>query len=292
MRSLLFVPADSPRKLAKAADSAADALIVDLEDSVAAGAKDAARKGAAEFLAARRASHGRQRLFVRINSLDSGLCDADLDAVMSGRPDGIMLPKAAGGVDVQHLGAKLAVREAENDLPDGSTVILPIATETPAAIFALGSYAGASRRTCGLTWGAEDLSAALGAETSRLPDGAYTGPYHLARDLTLFAAAAADVDAIDTIFADFRDMAGLQAECAAARRDGFTGKMAIHPDQIAAINAAFTPTDAALAAARALVSAFARESGAGVVAIDGVMYDRPHLRRAEKLLARAKSLAI
>jgi citrate lyase subunit beta/citryl-CoA lyase len=287
MRSLLFVPGDSAHKLARAAESAADALIIDLEDSVALAAKDAARRGAAEFLAAQRGAASRQRLFVRVNPLCSGLTDADLDAVMPARPDGIVLPKAVGGADVQHLGAKLAVREAEHDLADGATAILPIATETPAAIFALGSFAGASRRACALTWGSEDLSAALGAETNRRADGTYASPYRLARDLALFAAAAAGVDAIDTIFADFRDADGLRRECEAARRDGFAGKLAIHPGQIAAINAAFTPSEAALAAARAVVNAFEAAPGAGVVSIGGVMYDRPHLLRAERLLARA-----
>ena len=289
MRSLLFVPADSPRKLAKAATGEADALIIDLEDSIAPSAKDAARRSAADFLKEWRATPRRQRLFVRINALDTGLADADLDAVMPGRPDGVMLPKSQSGVDVQHLGAKLAVREAENDLPDGSTRILPIVTETAQAMFGLGTYAGASRRTCALTWGAEDLSAALGAETNRSADGAYRSPYMLARSLTIYAAAAAGVDAIDTIFGNFRDSAALRAECEAARRDGFAGKMAIHPDQVAIINEVFSPTPEAIEAARAIVDAFAQNPGAGVVGVDGVMYDRPHLRRAERVLGRVRS---
>ena len=286
MRSLLFVPADAPRKLAKARDCGADALIVDLEDSVALSAKEAARAGAADFLRDCRAEPNGQRLIVRINDLASGLADADLDAVMRFAPHAIMLPKASGGPDVQHLGAKLAVREAENDLPDGSTAILPIVTETGQAMFGLGTYAGASRRTCALTWGAEDLSAALGAETNRLPDGAYASPYMLARSLTLFAASACGVDAIDTVYANFRDRTGFVAECEAARRDGFAGKMAIHPDQVPVINEVFTPRQKQIDEARAIVAAFEANPGAGVVAIDGQMVDRPHLRRAERLLGR------
>ena len=286
MRSLLFVPADSTRKQMRAMESQADALILDLEDSVAVSAKEAGRQAATEFLLEWRKASRTKKIFVRVNALDTGLADADLDAVMPLRPDAIMLPKATGGHDVQHLGVKLAVREAENDLPDGSTQILPIATETAGALFAMGSYARASRRTCGLTWGAEDLSANLGAETNRDASGAYTSPYMLARSLTLFAAAHAGVDAIDTVFGSFRDSAGLRAECEAARRDGFTAKMAIHPDQIAIINEVFTPSPEAIAKARMIVEAFERNPDLGVAAVDGEMYDRPHLLRARRVLAR------
>ncbi len=286
MRSLLFVPADSPRKQARALACGADAIIVDLEDSVAAQAKDAGRQAAREFLQEWRRQERAARIIVRINALDSGLTERDLDALMPLRPDIIMLPKAQGGRDVQHLGAKLAVREAESDLPDGATQILPIATETAGAIFGLGSYAGASRRLCALTWGAEDLSADIGAESNRDANGQYTSPYRLARDLTLFAAAHAGVDALDTVFVNFQDHAGLRAECETARRDGFTGKMAIHPDQIAVINEVFTPSAKAIAEARMIIETFANQPDAGVIGIDGQMYDRPHLRRAERLLAR------
>lgn len=288
MRSLLFVPADSPRKQARALTSGADALILDLEDSVAISAKQAGRQGARDFLHEWRTHRRAARIVVRVNALDSGLIEADLDAVMPYGPDVIMLPKSENGRDVQHLGAKLAVREAENDLPDGTTQIIPIATETAGAMFGLGTYAGASRRTCGLTWGAEDLSAALGAETNRDARGAYTSPYRLARDMTLFAAAHTGVDALDTVFVNFRDGAGLRAECEAARRDGFAGKMAIHPDQIAIINEVFTPSPEAVAKARTIVEAFARQPDAGVIGIAGEMVDRPHLRKAERLLARTK----
>ncbi len=286
MRSLLFVPADSPRKLAKSLESGADALIIDLEDAVSLAAKPAARAGAHDFLRAARTAARRPMLIVRVNALDSGLIDADLDAIMPAAPDAIMLPKSRHGADVQHLSVKLAVREAENDLPDGGVKIIPIATETAGAIFGLASYAGASARLAGLTWGAEDLAAALGAETNRLEDGGYADPYRLARAMTLFAARAADIEPIDTVFPNFRDDAGLRAECAAARRDGFTGKMAIHPCQVAAINAAFTPSPEALDHARKIVAAFAENPDAGVLNLDGAMIDRPHLKQAERLLAR------
>lgn len=289
MRSLLFVPADSPKKLDKGFSSGVDCLLIDLEDSVAASAKAQARATAANFLASARSSATRPLLFVRVNALDSGLLDDDLDVVMQQRPDGVMLPKSASGAHVQHLGAKLAVREAENVVPDGATRILAIATETGASIFGMGSYAGSSRRLVGLTWGAEDLSADLGAETNRLPDGGYTPPYQLARSMTLFAAAAAETQAIDTVYPNFRDLAGFRAECLAARRDGFTAKMAIHPDQVAPINEIFSPSGREVERARAIVAAFAAQPDAGVLGVDGEMLDRPHLKRAERLLARVKS---
>lgn len=288
MRSLLFVPADSTRKLDKALGCGADCLILDLEDSVALSAKEAARAGARDFLAAQRDNANRPLLYVRVNALDTGLTDADLDAVVAMRPDGIMLPKSLSGANVQHLAAKLAVREAESGLPDGATAILPVATETAAAIFGMGTYAGASRRLVGITWGAEDLSADLGAETNRMPDDSYCPPYMLARSMTLFAANAAEVQAVDTVYPNFRNAEGFRRECFAARRDGFTAKMAIHPDQVATINEIFTPAPEQVARARAIVDAFAAQPDAGVLGINGEMLDRPHLRRAEKLLARVK----
>ncbi|MGY2052309.1 HpcH/HpaI aldolase/citrate lyase family protein [Methylobacterium sp. JK268] len=285
MRSLLFVPGDSPRKLDKGLEARADALILDLEDSVALDGKAAARATTAAFLARIRALPDRPRLYVRVNALDTGLIDDDLAAVMPAGPDGIVLPKAAGGPDVAALGARLAVHEAEAGLPDGATRILPIATETARAVFALGTLAGSSPRLIGVTWGAEDLSADLGAETNRDESG-WSGPFRLARNLALLAAAAAEVDAIDTINAAFRDLDGLARECGEARRDGFIGKMAIHPAQVPVINAAFTPSEEEIARARAVVAAFARAPGTGVVGLDGQMLDRPHLRRAERLLGR------
>lgn len=291
MRSLLFVPGDSERKLEKGFSSGADAVIVDLEDSVAPRDKAAARRIAAGFLAARRETEG-PAVYVRVNDLGSGMTDDDLAALIPARPHGIMLPKANGGPDVQRLSVRLRVHEAENGLPDGAIKVLPIVTETAAGVLAASTYAGASARLAGLTWGAEDLSAAIGARAARTGDGRYTDVFRLARALTLLAASAAEVAAIDTVFPDFRDRAGFEAECAEAERDGFTGKMAIHPDQVAPINAAFTPSPEALLHSAEVVAAFAAAGNAGVVAIGGRMYDRPHLRLAERLLARARSLGI
>lgn len=288
MRSLLFVPGDSPKKQQKGLEIGADALILDLEDSVALDAKPQAREITRAFLDATRPLPKRPLLIVRINGLATGMSDADLDAVMPGAPDAIMLPKSEGGSDVGHLAAKIAVREAETDLPDGTTRILPITTENAKGIFGLGSYSRSSHRLMALTWGAEDLSADLGAETNRFENGGYTDPYRLARSLTLFGATAAQVDAIDTVFTNFRDEAAFRAECLAARRDGFTGKMAIHPAQVAPINEIFSPSPAALAKAEQIVALFAANPGAGVIGLDGEMLDRPHLIKAQRLLARAR----
>jgi len=287
MRSLLFVPGDSEKKLAKGLSSGADALIVDLEDSVAADRKPAARDIARWFLQS--AERGAQKLLVRVNALDTGLTDDDLDAIVPGRPDAIMLPKAAGGVSVTHLHAKLDPREALAGLPDGEIGIVALATETAASLFTTGTYAGSSPRLAALTWGAEDLSAELGAEANRNEDGRFLDPYRLARTLCLAGAAAAGVPAIDTVYVDFRNDAGLRRECEEARRDGFTAKMAIHPAQVAIINEVFTPSPDAIAHARSIVAAFEAQPGAGVVGIGGKMYDRPHLMRAKILLGRAKS---
>jgi citrate lyase subunit beta/citryl-CoA lyase len=287
MRSFLFVPGDDEKKLAKALSAGADALIVDLEDSVAFDAKPRARSVAAAFLAAAAKSEGRPRLIVRVNPLDGDLTDLDLDAVMPAAPDCVMLPKSLGGASVQQLGVKIAVREARSGLVDGATKIIALATETAEAMFGLSSYRACSPRLQALAWGGEDLSADLGAETNRLADGAWAGPYALARNLALLAAASARVAAIDTVFVNLRDLDGLRAEALAARRDGFSAKMAIHPAQVPIINDVFTPSAEDLARARAIVSAFADRPGIGVVAIDGEMVDRPHLKRAERILARA-----
>jgi citrate lyase subunit beta / citryl-CoA lyase len=289
MRSLLFVPADSARKLDKAMSSGADALIVDLEDSIALEGKAQARESAAAFLKQAAANATRPYLMVRVNGLQTGLTDADLDAIAPAKPDAIMLPKAEGGAAIVHADAKLAVREAHNDLPDGHIKILPIATETAAALFMVGTFAGASARLIGMTWGAEDLSAELGARANRDAQGRFLDPYRLARSLCLAGAAAAGVAAIDTVFVDFRNEAGFRKECEEACRDGFIGKMAIHPAQVPIINAVFTPSSDAIAHAQAVIAAFAAAPGAGVVGIGGVMYDRPHLVRAKQLLARVGS---
>lgn len=288
MRSLLFVPGDSPKKLDKGMTSGADALIVDLEDSIATANKEQARKTALAFLKSAQSAKRRPRLLVRVNAIETDLIDGDLDAVMAAAPDAIMLPKAEGGASVMHLDAKLAVREAENGLPENSTGIVALATETAAALFLAGTFRNASQRLNGLTWGAEDLSADLGAEANRDKDGQFLDPYRLARSLCLAGAAAAGVQPIDTVYVDFRNDAGLRRETEEARRDGFAAKMAIHPGQVAIINEVFTPTAEALAHARRVVEAFAAAPGGGVVGIDGVMYDRPHLVRAQTLLARAK----
>jgi citrate lyase subunit beta/citryl-CoA lyase len=288
MRSLLFAPADSDRKLDKAFASGTDAVIIDLEDSVALEGKPLARERAAAFVAAAASAPERPQLIVRINSLQSGLADADLDAVVRAAPDAILLPKSEGAASIIHLAAKLTAREAVHGLPDGHIRTIAIATETAASLFRLSTYAGASERLVGMTWGAEDLSADLGASANRDADGRFLEPYRLARTLCLAGAVAARVAPIDTVYVDFRDEAGLRRETEEARRDGFTGKMAIHPAQVAVINEIFTPSEKAVAEAQAIVAAFAAAPGAGVVGIGGVMYDMPHLKRAELLLARAR----
>jgi len=289
MRSLLFVPGGSEKKLDKARGSGADALLIDLEDSIAPERKETARTVTLAFLKDFGQATRRPRLFVRVNGLASGLIDDDL-AVIEGRPDGIVLPKAEGGAAVIHADAKLTAREAMHDLPDRHVQILALATETAKALFLAGTFTASSPRLIGLTWGAEDLSAELGAEANRDADGQFLDPYRLARSLCLAGAAAAEVQPIDTVYIDFRNAAGLRRECEEARRDGFTGKMAIHPGQVEVINDVFTPTQDAVARAQKVVAAFAAEPGAGVVGIDGVMYDRPHLAKARQLLARAEAV--
>lgn len=286
MRSLLFVPGDNEKKLEKALGSGADALIIDLEDSVAPERKPVAREIAAAFIRTHVKLAARPKFIVRVNALSSRLTDADLDGVMPACPDAIMLPKAEGGVSVQHIGAKMAVREADYDLGDGAIKIIAIGSETARGVFQLGTYAGSSHRLIALTWGGEDLSANIGAETNRLTDGSYADPYRLARALTLMGAAAAEIDPLDSVFTAFRDEAGLRAECEAGQRDGFVGKMAIHPVQVAVINEVFTPSPASVARARAIVAAFAANPELGVIGIDGEMVDMPHLKRAERLLKR------
>lgn len=274
MRSLLFVPGDRPDRMEKALRSGADALILDLEDAVAPAAKPEARKAVAAFLEA----NGGANLWVRINPLDGPEADKDLAAILSAHPDGIVLPKAEGSASVNELARRLTERG------NATAKILAIATETPVAIFQLGTY-GDARRLAGLTWGAEDLPAAIGAATSREEDGRYTPPYELARSLCLFGAAAAGVTPIETVYPAFRDLEGLAAYAARARRDGFTGMMAIHPAQVSVINEAFTPSEAEVAHARAVVAAFEANPGAGALSLDGRMIDRPHLVQARRLLA-------
>jgi len=275
LRSLLFVPADRPERFAKAAASGADALILDLEDSIAPEKKEAGRAAIAEWLAGER----QVSTFVRINPLNSTFADADLAVVLPGHPDGIVLPKAEGVASI----AALLAKAGDAPVPP----ILPIATETAAAIFQLGSYGDVASRLAGLTWGAEDLPAAIGAVGSRHPDGTYTAPYEMVRSLTLFGAHAAGVAAIETVYPAIRDEAGLAAYAARGAYDGFTGMMALHPAQVPIINAAFTPSAEQVAHARAVVSAFAEAPGAGVLMLNGAMIDAPHLIQARKILARA-----
>ena len=284
MRSLLFVPGDSEKKLAKGLASGADVLIVDLEDSVSAANKANARALAAEFIASARAGPA---IYVRVNDLSTGSTDDDLEAVMKAGPAGIMLPKSNSGEDVGRLAMRLRVSEAANGLEDGATKILPIITETPGGVLNAGSYGQSGARLAGLTWGAEDLSAEIGASDTRDADGRYTDVFRFARLSTILAATAAEVAPIDTVFPNFRDEEAFRRDCLEGVRDGFTGRMAIHPAQVAVINELFTPSPEAVAHARAVVDAFAAAGNPGVVGIDGKMYDRPHLKRAERLLARA-----
>ncbi|TQF82473.1 CoA ester lyase [Elioraea sp. Yellowstone] len=279
-RSFLFVPADSDRKLARGPESGASALILDLEDSVAPDRKPVARAMAAAWLRARDPT---PKAWVRVNALDTGLAMVDLAAVVGARPDGIVLPKCQGAADLARIDAALSALEAREGLPDRAIPVMPLVTETPAAMFTLGAYAGAPRLAA-ITWGGEDLAAALGARSNRLADGTWDEPYRLARALTLFAAGAAGVPAIDTVYADARDLEGLRAECEAARRMGFVGRMAIHPAQVAVIEAAFAPTEQERAWAARVVAAFEAQPGAGVIALDGRMVDRPHLVQAKRIL--------
>lgn len=279
MRSLLFVPADSERKLSRAPLSGADALILDLEDSVVPANQTLARDQARDFLAAGSAEF---RRYVRINPLSSGVALDDLTAVVPGKPDGILLPKCVPE-DLRTLDHYLSAMEAASALPRGSIRVIAIATETPAAMFALGGYGGVSPRLEAITWGAEDLAACIGGNNRRA-EGIYDDVYRLARSLCLLGAAAAGVVPIDTIYTDFKDEAGLAAECAAARRSGFTAKMAIHPAQIPVINQAFAIGEEELAWARTVVQAFAENPDAGTIAVDGKMVDKPHLTLARRLL--------
>lgn len=283
LRSLLFVPGDSERKFAKGAATGADALILDLEDAVAPAKKAEARAHVAALLSARAPRDW--RFFVRINAFDTGMAVDDLAAVVAPGLDGILLPKSNGAADVLRLAHCLDALEAKAGMAPGSVKIAVVSTETAAALFALGSYTPAHPRLVGLTWGAEDLAAAIGATTNKDAAGAWSFPFQMARANCLFAATAAEVAPIDTLFANFRDGEGLAADCRASRRDGFVGRIAIHPDQVATINACYSPSDEDVAFARAVVAAFAAAPDQGTVGIDGKMYDIPHLKAAQKTLA-------
>ncbi|ANL67898.1 citrate lyase beta subunit protein (plasmid) [Rhizobium phaseoli] len=274
LRSLLFVPGDRPERFEKALASGADAVILDLEDSVAPANRPKARESVHQFVLGH---SGETALLVRINPLASPEFEEDLAALSGLHPFALMLPKAEGAASVRKLASALA----------SAIPILPIATETPSAIFEIGSYREVSDRLCGLTWGAEDLSAAMGAATARRTDGRYTPPYELARSLTLFAAQAAAVPAIETVYPDFRDLNGMRAYAGRGRRDGFSGMMAIHPSQVETINHAFTPDASEIAWAEKVAAAFAAQPDAGVIQMDGRMLDLPHLKLAHRILASA-----
>ncbi|WP_433152924.1 HpcH/HpaI aldolase/citrate lyase family protein [Actinomadura nitritigenes] len=284
-RSWLFAPGDSERKTAKATASPADIVLFDLEDAVAEERKPSARTMVADFLRSR-PDDERDRLWVRVNPLDGPHALADLAAVMPARPGGVMLPKARGRADVEKLDHYLSALEVSAGAEEGSTRVIALVTETAEAMFTTGTYAGAPRLVA-MTWGAEDLADSVGAAANRTAGGEYGFTYELARSLCLLGAAAAGALPVDTIHGDFRDLDGLRARAERVRRDGYRGMLAIHPAQVEVINAAFTPTADELAAAREIVDLFAANPGAGTLAHDGAMLDRPHLARARALLAQA-----
>jgi citrate lyase subunit beta/citryl-CoA lyase len=272
--------------MAKGAASSADALILDLEDSVAAPNRPTARGLVREVLQGPRDE--RQQLWVRINPLDTEDALTDLASVVPGRPDGIVVPKIDGPADLVKLSHYLDALERAHGLAAGRIRILPVATETAASVFALGSYKNASARLLALTWGAEDLAAALGASANRDADARLLPTFQLARTLCLVGAQAAGVLAIETVFPDFRNLKALEVYATEGRRDGFRGMMAIHPDQVDIINRAFTPSESEIAWARRVVEAFG-QAGTGVVGLDGQMLDMPHLKQAQKILAQISS---
>ncbi|TWC07260.1 citrate lyase subunit beta/citryl-CoA lyase [Bradyrhizobium macuxiense] len=282
LRSLLFVPADSERKFAKADGIGADALILDLEDSVAPGRKAFARDAVKNLLGG---GPRNWSFLVRINPFGTGLTLEDLAAVVRPGLDGLLLPKVNGIEDVDLVSHYVDVLEVASGVPAGHVKLLTVATETPAAMIGFSGYSRKNKRLVGVTWGGEDLSAALGALTPREADGSWTFPYQVARAQCLFAAGAADAAALETLYVDFRDQQGLAESCRIARRDGFVGRIAIHPDQVATINRCFTPSDDDLAHARRVVAAFAAAPDVGTVGIDGKMYDIPHLVAARRTLA-------
>ncbi len=283
IRSFLFVPADSERKLEKAGNVGADALILDLEDAVAAEARPDARVLAREYLA------GKSDCWVRINPMDSEDAAADLEAVMPSGPAGIVLPKPRSAAAAVDLANHLLLLESANDLEPGSTRILPLCTEQAEALFTLNSYIGATPRLLGLSWGAEDLATAIGAATNRDENGAWLPTYEMARSFCLLAAAAAEVAAFDTVFTDFKNIDGLRRYASNARRDGFSGMLAIHPGQVDTINTAFQASAEEIEFATRIVELFDANPGAGTIGMDGKMIDRPHLLQARRLLQAAKN---
>ena len=283
MRSWLFAPGDSERKMTKASDSGADIVLLDLEDSVSPENKPAARTAVADFLKMREDKH---RIWVRVNPLRSGKIEADLDAIMGAAPGGLFLPKAEGKADVEALDAMLTIREAEYGIQNRSTHVAALVTETPKAMFHCGDYEGAPRLIA-MSWGAEDLSSALGARVQHQADGSYMPMYEMARNLCLLGAVAAGCAPIETVMPEFRDLDKLRERALMVRGQGYRGMLAIHPAQVDVINEAFTPSAEEIAHARAIVQAFADNPGAGTAGLDGQMLDRPHLALAERLLAEA-----
>lgn len=290
MRSGLFIPGDSERKLAKGMASGADALFIDLEDSVSLDNKEAAREVSAGFLREVAGEDSRPALYVRVNAFDTELTEDDLDAILRAKPDGIVLPKSEHGQDVTRLDALLRVCEADNDIADGTTRIVAIITETAIGALNAGTYRRSSKRLQAVAWGAEDLSADIGS-ARRHDDGSYRDVFRFARVQTLLGAVAAGVDPLDTVFPDFRNDEGLAAECREGKLDGFTAKMAIHPAQVPIINEIYTPSDDEIAKAQEIVDAFEAAGNPGVLGLNGQMLDRPHLRKAEKLLQRFASIS-
>lgn len=288
IRSLLFVPGDSPRKQQKAMELNADVLILDLEDSVAASEITKARELVRACLAAHPKAGREKKLWVRVNPVTKAEALEDLAAVVGCEPDVIILPKARDGGDVVLLDHYLSALEAREGLPVGGIGIVPVVTETPNSLLQANSYVGCSDRLVGLTWGAEDLSAALFATGSKTDDGEYEFTYRIARSICLISARAAGVMPIDTIWANFRDPKGLAADAAYGRRFGFAAKFAIHPDQIDVINNAFTPSESELAHARAVVEAF-ESTSAGTVGLNGLMLDKPHLTQARQILSQVQA---
>ena len=287
-RSWLFIPGDSERKLAKAPQTGAHALIIDLEDAVSADRKDMGREITGAWLHDRSGLPAHLQVWVRINAVDTGLWQQDLAAIMPGAPNGIMVPKAEGPAQIAQIGAELTRLEHGHAMAVGQTRILPLISETARAAITIPAYVDADLpRVAGLTWGAEDLGAALGVTRKRDSRGRWTDAFRMVRAQTLLAAHAMGCWAIDTLHADFRDEAGLALVAAEAAADGFAGMLAIHPGQVAVINRAFTPDEATLAEARAIVAAFEANPGVGALQIDGKMIDQPHLRAARALLGLA-----
>ncbi len=291
MRSLLFAPGDDRHKIDKAIGSDADAVILDLEDSIAPDNKPAARDTTLAALMEHSDNERRPKTFVRINALPTGLADDDLSAVVQAKPDGIILPKSNGARDLATLAAMLEPLEDQAGITKPLSVIV-LTTETARSLFTMGSYVEAGPRLEALTWGAEDLSAELGAVTNKDEHGKYTDPYRLARTLCLAGARAAGVAPIDTVYVNYKDSDGFRTECEAAVRDGFTAKLAIHPAQVPIINQVFTPSNDAIARAQKIIDAFAQAGNAGVIGLDGEMLDQPHLIRAQDLLERAKTYGL